>query len=334
MRVFQLSELQANAILDTRLRALRKLEEMELKRELGDLTTEKAEIEGLLGSEAGQWKAVAGQIREVRKMFGPDTALGKRRTTFAEVPDTSGIDFAEAMVEREPITVVVSQKGWIRALKGHVPDLSGVAFKGDDALKTSFFTETTAKILVFAGNGRFFTLEASKLPGGRGFGDPIRLMIDLEEGVEIVTALPYKAGSKLLVASSDGRGFVAPADEVVANTRKGKQVLNVDGKACAVVCAEAAGDHVAMVGENRKLLVFPISQLPEMGRGKGVRLQRYKDSGVSDGKVFALKDGLTWKDSSGRTWTVEKGDLRDWIGNRAEAGRLPPKGFPKNNHFG
>ena len=334
MRVFKLSELQANAILDTRLRSLRKLEEMELKRELGDLTKEKAEIEDLLGSEAGQWKAVAGQIRDVRKMFGPETALGKRRTTFAEVPDTSGIDFAEAMVEREPITVVVSQKGWIRALKGHVPDLSGVAFKGDDALKTSFFTETTAKILVFAGNGRFFTLEASKLPGGRGFGDPIRLMIDLEEGVEIVTALPYKAGSKLLVASSDGRGFVAPADEVVANTRKGKQVLNVDAKAPAVVCTEAVGDHVAIVGENRKLLVFPISQLPEMGRGKGVRLQRYKDGGVSDGKVFALKDGLTWKDTSDRTWTVDKGDLRDWIGNRAEAGRLPPKGFPKNNRFG
>src|ERR671917_2499139 len=245
MRVFKLTELQANAILDTRLRALRKLEEMELKRELGDLTKEKAEIEDLLGSQASQWKTVAGQIREVRKLFGPETALGKRRTTFAEAPDTSGIDFAEAMVEREPITVVVSQKGWIRALKGHVPDLSSVQFKGDDALKTSFFTETTAKVLVFAGNGRFFTLDAAKLPGGRGFGDPIRLMIDLEEGFEIVTTLPYKAGSKLLVASSDGRGFIAPADEVVANTRKGKQVLNVDGKAKAVVCTEARGDHVA-----------------------------------------------------------------------------------------
>jgi topoisomerase-4 subunit A len=334
MRVFKLTELQANAILDTRLRSLRKLEEMELKRELGNLTNEKDEIETLLGSEAIQWKTVAGQIRDVRKMFGPDTPLGKRRTTFAAAPDTSGIDFAEAMVEREPITVIVSQKGWIRALKGHVPELSGVTFKGDDALKTSFFTETTAKILVFTGNGRFFTLDAAKLPGGRGFGDPVRLMIDLEEGVEIVTALPYKAGSKLLVVGSDGRGFVAPADEVVANTRKGKQVLNVDGRAVAVVCTEAGGDHVAMVGENRKLLVFPIKQLPEMGRGKGVRLQRYKDGGVSDAKVFALKDGLTWKDSSDRTWTVGSGDLRDWIGNRAEAGRLPPKGFPKNNRFG
>src|ERR687893_282908 len=308
MRVFKLTEVQANAILDTRLRSLRKLEEMELKREQKTLQAEKAKIEELLGFEKVQWKTIAAEIKEVRKTFGPDTALGKRRTTFAEAPDTSEIDFAEAMVEREPITVVVSQKGWIRALKGHVPDLSGVTFKGDDALKTAFLTETTAKILVFAGNGRFFTLDAAKLPGGRGFGDPIRLMIDLEEGFEIVTALPYKAGSKLLVASSDGRGFVAPADEAVANTRKGKQVLNVDGKkAKAVVCAEAAGDHVAIVGENRKLLVFSIKHLPEMGRGKGVRLQRYRDGGGSHAKVFALKDGLTWKDSSGRTWTVGNG---------------------------
>jgi topoisomerase-4 subunit A len=335
MRVFKLTEIQANAILDTRLRSLRKLEEMELKRELGELTGEKEELEKLLGSEATQWRTVATQIKEVRKMFGPDTALGKRRATFGETPDTSDFDFAEAMVEREPITVIVSQKGWIRALKGHVPDLSGVQFKGDDALMTSFFSETTSKVLVFASNGRFFTLDASKLPGGRGFGDPIRLMIDLEQGADIVTALPYKAGARLLVAASDGRGFVAPADDVVANTRKGKQVLNVDGeKARAVVCTEAAGDHIAMVGQNRKLLVFPIGQIPEMGRGKGVRMQRYREGGVSDAKVFALKDGLTWKDSSGRTWTVDKADLKDWIGNRAEAGRLPPKGFPKTNKFG
>jgi topoisomerase-4 subunit A len=334
MRVFKLTEVQANAILDTRLRSLRKLEEMELKRELTDLTDEKDQIEKLLGSEATQWKTVAGQIREVRKTFGPETPLGRRRTTFGEVPDTSAIDFAEAMVEREPITVVVSEKGWIRALKGHVPELSGVQFKGDDALKTSFFTETTAKVLVFAANGRFFTLDASKLPGGRGFGDPLRLMIDLEEGAEIITALPYRAGSKLLVAGSDGRGFLAPTDEVIANTRKGKQVLNVSPPATAVVCTEATGDHVAMVGENRKLLIFPTSQLPEMGRGRGVRLQRYKEGSVSDAKVFALKSGLTWKDTSGRTWTVSPAELRDWIGNRAEAGRLPPKGFPKNNKFG
>jgi topoisomerase-4 subunit A len=334
MRFFKLTELQANAILDTRLRSLRKLEEMELKREHDELTKEKGSIEKLLGSEAAQWKTVGWEIREVRKAFGPETALGRRRTQFAEAPVTSDIDFAEALVEREPITVLVSQKGWIRSMKGHVADLSGVQFKGDDALKTAFFTETTAKVLVFASNGKAFTIEASKLPGGRGFGDPIRLLVDMEEGAEVLAAFPYKAGAKLLVAGTDGRGFVVPTDEIVANTRKGKQVLTVDQPGRAVVCVPAEGDHVAIVGENRKLLIFPIGQLPEMSRGKGVRLQRYKGGSVSDAKVFALAEGLTWKDTSGRTWTVSKDDLRDWIGNRAEAGRLPPKGFPKTNRFG
>ncbi|MFC4174863.1 DNA topoisomerase IV subunit A [Microvirga sp. GCM10011540] len=334
MRVFKLTEIQANAILDTRLRSLRKLEEMELKREQKNLQDEKATIENLLGSEKAQWKAVTAEIREVRKTFGPETALGKRRTTFAEAPDTSDIDFAEAMVEREPITVIVSEKGWIRAMKGHQADLSAVQFKGDDQLKTAFFAETTSKIVVVATNGRFFTLEASKLPGGRGFGDPIRLMVDLEEGADFIAAFPYKAGTKLLVVGSDGRGFVVPTDDIVANTRKGKQILNLDAPAKAVVCTEAEGDHVAIIGENRKLLIFPLKQVPEMTRGKGVRLQRYKDGGVSDAKVFKLKEGLTWKDTSGRTWTVAKEDLRDWMGDRTEAGRLPPKGFPKSNTFG
>jgi topoisomerase-4 subunit A len=334
MRVFQLTEVQANAILDTRLRSLRKLEEMELKREQKNLQDEKAKIEELLGSEKVQWKTISAEIKEVRKTFGPDTALGKRRTSFAEAPDTSDIDFAEAMIEREPITVIVSQKGWIRAMKGHQADLSGVQFKGDDALKTSFFAETTSKIVVVADNGRFFTLEASKLPGGRGFGDPIRLMVDLEEGADFIAAFPYKAGTKLLVVATDGRGFVVPTDEITANTRKGKQILNLDAPSKMVVCTEAEGDHVAIIGENRKLLIFPAKQVPEMTRGKGVRLQRYKDGGVSDAKVFKLKEGLTWKDTAGRTWTVAKEDLRDWMGDRTEAGRLPPKGFPKSNRFG
>jgi len=334
MRVFKLTEVQANAILDTRLRSLRKLEEMELKREQKNLQDEKAKIEELLGSEKVQWKTIAGEIKEVRKTFGPDTPLGKRRTSFAEAPDTSDIDFAEAMIEREPITVIVSEKGWIRAMKGHQADLSGVQFKGDDALKVAFFAETTSKIVVVADNGRFFTLDASKLPGGRGFGDPIRLMVDLEEGADFIAAFPYKAGSKLLVVGSDGRGFVVPTDDITANTRKGKQILNLDAPAKMVVCTDAEGDHVAIIGENRKLLIFPMKQVPEMTRGKGVRLQRYKDGGVSDSKVFKLKEGLTWKDTSGRTWTVAKEDLRDWMGDRTEAGRLPPKGFPKSNRFG
>ncbi len=334
MRYFDLTEVQANAILDTRLRALRKLEEMQLKTELDELTKEKGQIEDLLGSEVTQWKLISHDIREVKKLFGPETAIGKRRTGFADMPDTADVDLTQAMVEREPITVVVSKKGWIRALKGHVQDLSTLSFKGDDALHLGFFTETTAKVLVLASNGKVFTLDASKLPGGRGFGDPIRLMIELEETAEIVAAFPYKPGAKRLMATSDGRGFVVPADDLVANTRKGRQVLNVAAPVVATLAAPAEGDHVAIIGENRKLLCFPISEVAEMGRGKGVRLQRYKDGGLSDAKVFKLADGLTWLDTSGRTWTVAQPDLLDWLGHRAESGRLPPKGFPKNNKFG
>lgn len=334
MKVFDLTEVQANAILDTRLRALRKLEEMQLKTELDELTKEKEQIETLLASEATQWKTIAWDIRQVKKTFGPETAIGKRRTDFADMPETADIDLTQAMVEREPITVVISKKGWIRALKGHVQDKSSFSFKGDDALQTAFFTETTAKVLVLASNGKVFTLDASKLPGGRGFGDPIRLMIELEETAEIVSAFPYKPGSKLLMVSSEGRGFVAPADDVVANTRKGRQVLNVDGTHVAMLAVPADGDHVAIIGENRKLLCFPISEVAEMGRGKGVRLQRYKDGGLSDARTFNLADGLTWLDTSGRTWTVTQADLLEWLGHRAEAGRLPPKGFPKSNTFG
>lgn len=334
MRVFELTEVQANAILDTRLRALRKLEEMQLKTELDELTTEKGQIEELLGSEAIQWRLIQHDIREVKKLFGPETAIGKRRTEFADMPDTADIDLTQAMVEREPITVVISKKGWIRALKGHVQDRSTLTFKGDDALQTAFFTETTAKLLVLASNGKVFTLDAARLPGGRGFGDPIRLMIELEEAAEIVSAFPYRPGLKLLMVTSDGRGFVAPSDDVVANTRKGRQVLNVAAPVTALLAVPAEGDHVAIIGENRKLICFPISEVAEMARGKGVRLQRYKDGGVSDARTFNLADGLTWLDSSGRTWTVPQSDLLDWLGHRAEAGRLPPKGFPKNNRFG
>ena len=333
MRVFELSEVQANAILDTRLRSLRKLEEMELKRELDGLTAEKAQIEGLLGSEDKQWKTVAWDIRQVRKTFGPETAIGKRRTQFADAPETTEFDMNEAMIEREPVTVVVSKKGWIRALKGHVQDLGSLTWKGDDGLKFSFFTETTAKVLVICDNGKVFTLDASKLPGGRGFGDPIRLSIDLEESADFIAAFPYKAGVRLLFASNDGRGFIAPADDIIANTRKGKQVMNLDEGLKCVFALPVSGDHLAVIGENRKLICFPLSEVPEMGRGKGVRLQKYKDGGIADAKSFTLAEGLTWLSSDGRTYTVTKPELDEWLGSRAEAGRLPPKGFPKNNRF-
>jgi topoisomerase IV subunit A len=334
MKVFKLNDVQADAILNTRLRSLRKLEEMELKREFEALTHEKAEVEALLGSEDKQWKIVAAQIREVKKTFGPDTAIGKRRTDFADAPEVGSIDLTEAMVEREPLTVILSEKGWIRALKGHVTDLGTLQFKGDDSLRLAFHTETTAKILVLATNGKVFTLDASKLPGGRGFGDPVRLLADIDEGADIVTAWPYRAGAKLLFASSVGRGFIANSDDTVANTKKGRQVLNLDDKETAQFAIPVVGDHVAAIGENRKLLCFPLAQMVEMARGKGVRIQKYKDGGMKDIKCFTLAEGLTWKDTSGRTWTVAAEELREWIGNRAESGRLPPKGFPKSNTFG
>jgi len=334
MARFAMSETQANYVLDTRLRSLRRLEEMELRSENDALGREKSGLEDLLADEAKQWKAIRDQIRELKKKFAPDTKMGKRRTTFDIAPVVADVDLTEAMIEREPITVVLSRKGWIRTMKGHQADVSGLTFKGDDELLTAFFAETTSKILLMATNGRAFTLDASKLPGGRGFGEPVRLMADVEEGSDVFAAFPYKAGAKMLVASSDARGFVAPQDEMVGNTRKGKAVLNVDAGARMCVVVEAQGDHVATIGENRKMLVFPLADVPEMARGKGVRLQRFRDGGLSDARVFALKEGLSWQDSAGRTFNVAKADLKEWIGARAEAGRLPPKGFPKNNRFG
>ncbi len=331
---FALSEVQANHILDTRLRSLRKLEEMQLRREYTALGKEKTEIRKLLGDDAQQWKAIAAEIRELKKKFSPDSKLGKRRTSFEEAPEMADLDLAAAMIEREPVTVVVSQKGWIRALKGHVADLTTLQFKGDDALQYAFFTETTEKILVLASDGRIFTLEVAKLPGGRGQGEPLRLMADIGEGEEIVAVFPYVAGEKMLVTASDGRGFVAPCDEMVGGTRKGKILLNLDPPFKASVIVPAEGDHVAVIGENRRLLIFPLAQVPEMTRGKGVKLQKYRDGGISDARIFHIADGLSWKDSAGRTFTVARRDLRDWIGTRAEAGRLPPKGFPKSNKFG
>ncbi|HEY1943679.1 MAG TPA: DNA topoisomerase IV subunit A [Roseiarcus sp.] len=329
---FSLSDTQANYILDTRLRALRRLEEMALRKEQSDLVEEKGSIEALIASEKKQWQAIAFEIRDTKKKYGPETKIGKRRTSF-EAPPEVVVDFAEAMIEREPITVLLSQKGWIRAMKGHVADLSAATFKGDDALGASFFAETTSKILVLAGDGKVFTLDASKLPGGRGAGEPVRLMADLDESAEIVAVWPYAAGEKMLVATTDGRGFVVGQDEMLSSTRKGRALINVDAPAKARLAIPAVGDHVATIGENRKMLVFPLLQVPEMARGKGVRLQRYKDGGLSDARVFAIAEGMTWRDSAGRTFTVAKADLKDWIGARAEAGRLPPKGFPKNNRF-
>ena len=334
MKSFKLTDVQAEAILNMRLRNLRKLEEIEIRAEDKALRTEKKELQKVLGSESEQWKLIAGQIKEVRTAFGPKTALGKRRTQFAEAPEHDLAAIEEALVEREPITVVVSEKGWIRALRGHVADLSGVAFKTDDALKFAFPAETTSKCLVFATNGRFYTLDAAKLPGGRGHGEPIRLFIDLEQESDLISVEPFTGGRKFLIAAHDGRGFIVPEDECLANTRKGKQILNVKLPNEARALTPIEGELVASIGENRKMLIFPLDQVPEMTRGRGVRLQRYKDGGLSDVKTFKAGEGLTWIDSAGRTFTLTLKELADWRGNRADAGRLAPKGFPKNNKFG
>ena len=334
MKSFKLTDVQAEAILNMRLRNLRKLEEIEIRAEDKALRTEKKELQKVLGSESEQWKLIAGQIKEVRASFGPKTALGKRRTQFAEAPEHDLAAIEEALVEREPITVVVSEKGWIRALRGHVTDLSGVAFKTDDALKFAFPAETTSKCLVFATNGRFYTLDAAKLPGGRGHGEPIRLFIDLEQESDLISVEPFNGGRKFLIAAHDGRGFIVLEDECLANTRKGKQILNVKMPNEARALTPIEGELVASVGENRKMLIFPLDQVPEMTRGRGVRVQRYKDGGLSDVKTFKAGEGLAWIDSAGRTFTLTLKELADWRGNRADAGRLAPKGFPKNNKFG
>jgi topoisomerase IV subunit A len=334
MKSFKLSDVQADAILNMRLRNLRRLEEMEIRQEDKTLRAEKKSIEELLRSEKQQWRKIAAEVRAVRDKFGPKTPLGKRRTGFAEAPAHDEAAIEQALVEREPVTIVVSERGWIRALRGQVADLSALSFKADDSLKLAFFAETTSKLLVFATNGRFYTIEAAKLPGGRGHGEPIRLFSDLEQEADIVSVFRYQGGRKLIVASRQGRGFIAPEDECLANTRKGKQVLNVKPPDQARAVAPVEGDLVAAIGENRKMLIFPIAQVPEMTRGRGVRLQRYKDGGLSDIKTFEVEKGLNWVDPADRVFIQSLKELADWRGNRADAGRLAPKGFPKSNTFG
>ncbi len=332
MQRFKLTDTQAEAILNMRLRALRKLEEMEIRREHDALTAEQKGLEGLLASDEQQWGRIAGEIRDVKEKFSKKTDLGRRRTDFAEAPEIDA-DLEQAMIDKEPITVVCSEKGWIRALKGHLEDASSLTYKEGDSGKFVVAAQTTDLIMLFSSSGKFFTLEGAKLPGGRGHGEPVRLMAEVDAADTIVALFAHKPGAKRLVASSEGDGFIVAEDDCVANTRKGKQVLNVKAPAEAQVCAPVAegSDHIAAVGDNRKLIIFPRTDLPEMARGKGVRLQKFKDGGLSDAVTFNLKEGLTWVDSSGRTWTVT--DLAEWIGERAQAGRLPPKGFPRNNRF-
>ncbi len=326
----QLNEVQAEAILNMRLRSLRRLEEMELIAERDALVKERADLAALLSSDEAQWHRIGFELEEVRKAFGKGTKLGARRTTFAEAGETIEIT-ADSMIEREPITVICSQMGWIRALKGHVDLSLEQKFKDGDAARFAFHAETTDKILIIAANGRFFTLTGVNLPGGRGMGEPVRLMVDLPNDIAIMDLMIFRPGEKLLLASSAGDGFIVTSDEVLAQTKAGKQVLTLAEGAKTAVCRRVQGDHVAVVGENRKVLIFPLAQVPEMTKGKGVRLQKYKDGGLSDATTFTLAQGLSWKDPAGRTRTET--DLLMWQGNRAATGAMAPRGFPRDNRF-
>jgi topoisomerase-4 subunit A len=330
---FKLSDVQAEAILNLRLRSLSKLEEVEIRAEHDTLSKERRELKQLLKSDELQWERITEEVKATRERFSKKTALGRRRSSFADAPEVE-IDLAAALVEKEPITVILSEKGWIRTLKGHPDDISKLEFKQGDELKRAIKASTTDKLVLFATNGKFFTLEAGALPGGRGHGEPVRLMIELEESHDIAEVFVHDPSRKLLVASTGGYGFIVAEEEVIASTRKGKQILNVTEPEEARVCVPAEGDHVATIGENRKLLIFKLDEMNEMARGKGVILQRFKDGALSDARVFKKADGLTWLDSAGREFTLSWSELREWVGERAQAGRLAPKGFPRSNSFG
>ena len=326
----ELSEAQTEAILNMRLRSLRKLEEVELVKERDSLMEERANLEDLLADTMQQWNKIAEEIRETKKQFGQNFVAGARRTDFAEAQDFEEVPI-EAMIEKEPITIVCSSMGWIRAMNGHIDLERELKFKDGDGPGIIFHAQTTDKLLALGSNGRFYTILASNLPGGRGMGEPIRLMVEIPDEAKVVNIIPYISNQKLLVASSAGDGFIVRHDDVIAQTKSGKQILNVKDNSTAKVCCNINGDHIAVVGENRKVLIFPISELPEMARGKGVRLQKYKDGGLSDLTTFNLSAGLTWLDPAGRTRT--ESNLADWTAKRASAGRMAPRGFPRDNKF-
>ncbi|NTU76767.1 MAG: DNA topoisomerase IV subunit A [Alphaproteobacteria bacterium] len=329
IKTFRLTEAQAEAILNMRLRSLRKLEEMEIRGEQKQLAGQQAELKKLLKDEALRWQRIDKELGELKQKFGKATKLGARRTTLAEPPADIDVPL-EAVIERENATAVCSAKGWVRVMKGHGLDRDAIKYKEGDEERFILEVETTDKVLLFASNGRFYTLAVDKLPGGRGLGEPVRLMIDLPNEADIVEMMKYQADKKFIVAADDGRGFLVKTEDVLAQTRSGKQILNVEAQTRAAVCAEAKGDHVAVVGTNRKLLIFPLDQVPEMTRGRGVILQKYKDGKLSDAKVFTLKEGLSWR--SGERERMET-DLRAWRGERAQAGKLPPNGFARSNRF-
>ena len=333
IKAFDLNEAQADAILNMRLRSLRKLEEMEIRKEHEALLEEKEDLEKLLGSRQRQMTVIKKQVKHMRDLFSQETEIGKRRTEISgavadiEVP-------TEAMIEKEPITIVCSEKGWVRAMKGHLEadKIKELKYKDGDREKFAFYAETTDKIIVFATNGVFYTLSAHDLPAGRGYGDPIRLMMGLPNEADVVSLFKFQPERKLLVAADSGHGFIVAQADIQAQTKNGKRVLNVkapvEAKTCRLV--SDGDDHIAVIGDNRKMLIFPLDELPEMSRGKGVILQRYKDGGLSDVQTFKLEDGISWTTGAG---TRTETNLTPWIGKRAQSGKLPPNGFPRANSF-
>ena len=334
MKTFGLTEIQAEAILNMRLRSLRKLEEIEIQKEHDKLCAERDSLEKIIGSESKQWKVISDEITKLKKIFASDTPLGARRTMIGTPPAPITVDLDEAMIEKEPITVVCSAKGWIRAMKGHNVEEKDLKYKDGDKGRFVIKVQTTDKLIIFDSNGRFFTIGCDKLPSGRGFGEPIRLMVDIPNEADIVDVIIFEPSKKMILASSDGRGFIIKSDAVMAQTKSGKQALNVSGKVKAKLChiIGEKDDHIAVIGQNRKLLMYPIDEMPEMSRGKGVILQKYKDGGISDLKTFNLEDGFSYRYGSGERH-MEKEELISWLGKRAQTGRLPPNGFPKDNKF-
>jgi topoisomerase-4 subunit A len=337
MAEFDLTDRQAEAILNMRLRSLRKLEEMELRKERDELNKEAQELEALVASPARQRTRLKRDLAKLRERYSEETELGRRRTLIEEQGPAREIPL-EAMIEREPISVILSQRGWVRAMKGHI-DLSSaeaLKFKEGDGPAFAFHAQTTDKLLLIGATGRVYTLAADKLPGGRGFGEPVRLMIDLEGEAAITALFPYRPGERILFAASDGKGFVAKTEDAVGETRKGRQLVNLRAGAVLKIARTIAAedDYVAAIGDNRKLVVFPLSEVPELARGQGAQLQRYRDGGLSDAVTFRFEEGLTWPmgGESGRFRTET--DLGPWRAARGAAGRMPPTGFPRDNRFG
>lgn len=332
IKIFKLSDVQAEAILNMRLRQLRKLDEVEIKREHDTLGQEKISLEDLLKRDKRKWEKILQEVETLKSQYGPKTSLGARRTTFADAPATEEISL-DAMVEQEPVTVLCSKMGWVRAMKGHITADSDMKYKEGDEPRFFFHAQTTDKLIIFATNGRFYTLGVDKLPSGRGFGEPLRLMIDLESGQDIVSLFPYAENTKVVVASSAGKGFVVPSDQLLAQTRGGKQVMNVKDKVYAKACVLLKGDHLAVLGDNRKMIVFPVSEIPEMTRGQGVKLQSYREGGLADIATFNFTNGLVWKLGATDSRSHTETNLQPWRGKRGQAGRLVPRGFPSRTRF-